>query len=82
MVIHIELNDITKFNCNNNNADELAHRIINIGMKCRSYGVSNIAVSSILKEIVLVNINQEIFLVNNTLKGLCRLNDFFYMCND
>ena len=39
--IHIGSNDIRKFNYNNANAEELAHRIINIGLKCRSYGVSN-----------------------------------------
>ena len=49
VVIHIGSNDITKFNYNNVNAEELAHRIINIGLKCRSCEVSNIAVSSILK---------------------------------
>ena len=49
VVIHIGSNDITKFNYNNVNAEELAHRIINIDLKCRSYGASNIGVSSILK---------------------------------
>ena len=38
VVIHIGSNDITKFNYNNVNAEELAHRIINIGLKCRSFG--------------------------------------------
>ena len=60
VVIHIGSNDITKFNYNNVNAEELAHRIINIGLKCRSYGVSNIAVSSILKRSSF-NINQVIY---------------------
>ena len=49
VVIHTGWNDITKFNYNNVNAEELAHRIINIGLKCRSYGVNIIAVSSILR---------------------------------
>ena len=54
VVIHIGSNDITKFNNNNVNVEELAHRIINIGLKCRSYGVSNIAVSSVLKRRILI----------------------------
>ena len=55
VVIHIGSNDITKFNyINNINVEELAHRIINIGLKCRSYGVSHIAVSSILKRRILI----------------------------
>ena len=81
VVIHIGSNDITKFNYNNVNAEELAHRIINIGFKCRSYLVSNIAVSSILKRSSF-NINQVIYQVNNILKRLCRINDFSYICND
>ena len=47
VVIHIGSNYITKFSYNNVNAEEIAYRIINIGLKSRSYGVSNIAVSSI-----------------------------------
>ena len=81
MVIHIGSNDITKFNYNNVTAEELVHRIINIGFKCRCYGVSNIAVSSILKRSSF-NINQVIYQVNNILKRLCRINDFSYICND
>ena len=80
-VIRIGSNDITKFNYNNVNAEELAQRIINTGLKCRSYGVGNIAVSSILKGSSL-NINQVIYQVNNILKCLCRTNDFSYVCND
>ena len=67
VVIHIGSNDITKFNYNNVNAEELAHRIINIGLKCRSYGVSNIAVSSILKRSSF-NTNQVTYQINNILK--------------
>ena len=81
VVIHIGSNDITKFNYNNVNAEELTHRIINIGLKCRSYGLSNIAVFSILKRSIF-NINQVIYQVNNILKRLCRINDFSYICND
>ena len=47
VVIHIGSNDISKCNCNNVNTEELAHTIINIALKCRSYGVSNTAVFSI-----------------------------------
>ena len=60
MVIHIGSNDITKFNYNNVNAENLAHGIINIGLKSRSYGVSNIAVSSILK-VSSFNINHVMY---------------------
>ena len=78
MVIHIGPNDITKFNYIKVNAEDLAHRTINTGLKCRSYVISNIAVSSIfLKK--SFNINQVMYQVNNILKRLCRLNDFIFI---
>ena len=65
---------------NNVNVEERAQRITNIDLKCKSYGKSNIAVSSILK-INSFNIIQVIYRVNNISKRLCRRNDFFYICN-
>ena len=50
-------------------------------LKFRSDGVSSIAVSSILKRNSF-NINQVTYQVNNIFKRLCRINDFFYLCND
>ena len=70
-LIHIGSYNITKFNYKNVNAEEFAHRIINIGLICRSYGVTNIAVSSTLKRNIF-NINQVIYQINNILKRLCR----------
>ena len=81
MVIHIGSNDITKFNYNNVIPEELAHKFINIGFNCRSYGVSNIAVSSILNRSSF-NINQVIYQVNIILKRLCAINNFSYICYD
>ena len=78
MVIHIGSNAITKFNCNNVNAEELAHSIVNIGLKCRSYGINNVAVCPILKRNSF-DINQAIHQVNNILKDFFRLNYFFYI---
>ena len=81
MLINIGSNDIMKFNYNNVNAEELADRIINIGLKCRYCGFSNIVVSSILERNSF-NINQVIYQVNNILKSLCTINDFFYIRKD
>ena len=75
MVNCIGSNDITKFNYNNVTAADVAYRITKIGLECRSYGVNNIAVSSISKR-NSYNINQVIYQVN-ILKRLCRVNDFF-----
>ena len=48
MVVHIGSNDITKQNYKKVYAEDIARRIIGIGLKCRFYGVQKIAISSIL----------------------------------
>ena len=62
------------------NLDDLGQKIIDIGLKCKSYGVRNIAISSILvrKSIRLNRISK----VNNILKVLCATNGFNFICND
>ena len=48
IILHIGSNDITKTNYDNVNLKDLGQRIANIAKKCRSFGVNNIAISSIL----------------------------------
>ena len=48
VVIHISSNDITKMNYKTINVQDLAQGIIDIGLKCKSYRASRIAISSIL----------------------------------
>ena len=43
-VIHIGSNDITKINYKTMNVQDLAQGIIDIGLMCKSYGVSRIAI--------------------------------------
>ena len=43
-ILHIGFNDITKTNYGNINAEDLAQRIVNIGKKCRSFGVNKISI--------------------------------------
>lgn len=74
VVIHNGSNDITKFNYNNFNAEELGDRIIIIGLKYRYYGVSNSEFSSILKTSNF-NISQWMYQINNILNPFCWLND-------
>ena len=64
MVIHIGPDDKTKFNYSNVTAEELGIRIINTGLKCRSYEVRIVAVSPILKSNNF-NINQVIYRAKN-----------------
>ena len=48
VIVHIGPNDITKFNYSKVEVEDLAQRIIDVGKKCKSYGVNNTAISSIL----------------------------------
>ena len=80
-VIHIGSNDITESKIKQINLDYLAQKIIDIGLKCRSYGVRNIAISSILVR-SSIRLNQIILKVNNILKVLCATNGLNFICND
>ena len=81
VVIHIGSNDITESKIKQINLDDLAQKIIDIGLKCRSYGVRNIAISSILVR-SSIRLNQIILKVNNILKVLCATNGLNFICND
>ena len=60
--------------------EDLAQRIIDTGKKCKSYGVNNIPISSIL---IRKNheVNEVIKKVNNSLTALCLEQDFTFICN-
>ena len=67
-------NDIIKSNYNNENVEDLAKKIINLGVKCTAYKVCNTALSSILVRSD-PKINQ-VIKVNRLLQGLCKINNF------
>ena len=48
VIVHTDSNDIIKFNYSKVDVEDLAQKIIDVGKKCKSYGVSNIAISLIL----------------------------------
>ena len=48
VIIHIGSNDITNFNYNDVDLNDLAFRILQVGLKCGYYGVESIATSSVL----------------------------------
>ena len=81
VVIHIGSKDITETKIKQMNLDDLAQKIIDIGLNCRSYGVRNIAVSSILVR-CSIRLNHIILKVNNILKVLCGTNGFNFIYND
>ena len=80
MIIRISSNDITKSNYNNVNVEDLAKKIINIGVKYKTNKVSNIAISSILVRSDR-KINQVIKQINRLLHGLCKVNNSYSICN-
>ena len=73
-MINIGSNDTTKSNYINENVEDLAKKIINIGVKCKAYKVSNTAISSILVRSD-PKINQ-VIKVNRLLQGLSKINNF------
>ena len=81
VVMHIGSNNITESTIRQINLDDLAQKIIDIGLKCRSYRVRYIAISSILVR-SNIRLNQVISKANNILKVLCATNGFNFMCND
>ena len=63
------------------NVQDLGQGIINIRLKCKSHGVSRIAISSLLTR-SSVQLNQVIGKVNNLLKSLCVTNGFHHKSNE
>ena len=78
VVIHIGSNDITESKIKRINLDDLAQKIIDIGLRCRSYGVRNIAISSILVR-SSIHLNQVISKVNNILNVLLMVSILYVM---
>ena len=69
------INDITKFNYHDVDVNDLANRIVQIGLKCRYQGVKNIAISSVLVRNDN-DLNKLIWGVNISLKHLCKVYGF------
>ena len=81
IIIHVGSNDITKSNYHIINADELAKGIVNIRLKCKYYGVGQIAISSILAR-SNNNLNKVIKQVNFSLKSSCKTYGFAFICDE
>ena len=81
IILHISSNDITKTNYDNVDAEDLGQRNVNIAKKCISFGVKNIAISSILMR-KNMSINKIIKKVNEEISSMCAANGFHFKCND
>ena len=79
-ITYIESSDITKSNYHTINADELAKGIVNIGLKCKYYGVGQIDLLLVLAR-SNNDLNQVITQVNFSLR-LCKDYGFAFICNE
>ena len=81
VLMHIGSNDITKFNYHDVDVNNFANRILQIGLKCRYYGVKGIAISSVLVRNDN-NLNKLIQGVTISLKHSFKFYGFDFLCND
>ena len=77
IVIHVGTNDIL----NHANHENIAHSIINIGLDCKTNGVDEVLISSILVK-KNPNLTAIVRGVNDMLRDLCKKNGFSFICND
>ena len=81
VVILLESNDITRFNYHDVDVNDLANRIVQIGLKCKYYGVESIAILSVFIRNDN-NLNKLIRGVNISFKHLRKVYGFDFICND
>ena len=77
IVIHVGKNDIL----NHANHENIAHSIINIGLDCKTNGVDEVLISSILVK-KNPNLTAIVRRVNDMLRDFCKKNGFSFICND
>ena len=81
VVIHIGSNDITKFDYHDVDVNDLANRILSIGLNCKNCGVKSTAVSSVIVRNDN-NLNKLTRGVNISRKLLCKVYGFDFISND
>ena len=81
MVVHVGSNDVTFYNEEFSTPEEVAEKILRVGEMCKSYGVNNIAISSVL---IKKNLKLGKFVrnVNLALEKLCHSKGFQFINND
>ena len=77
IVIHVGKNDIL----NHAKHENIAHSIINIGLDCKTNGVDEVLISSILVK-KNPNLTAIVSRFNDMLRDLCGKNGFSFICND
>ena len=81
VLIHVGCNNVTKDMKDKLNVKELSKNIIDIGLKCKAYGVDEVIISSILVKKDR-NLTKLIRQVNNILRDECKKLEFSFICND
>ena len=77
IAIHIGTNDIL----NHINHEIIAHSIINVRLDCKSNGVNEVLLPSILVK-KNPNLTAIVRQVNDMLRDLCEKNGFYFICNN
>ena len=81
VLIHVGTNDITKFNRESVDPNVVAQNIVNIADSCKSHGVNEVFISSILTRNDF-KLNEMIGQTNHFLEQLCHQKGYTYICND
>ena len=81
VLIHVGCNNVTKDMKDKLNVKELSKNIVDIGLKCKAYGVNEVIISSILVKKDR-NLTKLIRQVNDILRDECKKLEFSFICND
>ena len=81
VIVHVGCNDIIHENFEQINVQDMSNKLIEIGKKCKSFGVKEVIFSSILvkRQIKLTRLIRQ---VNDCLRMDCEKNGFHFVSND
>ena len=81
VIIHVGSNNVNFFNVKNKTAEEVAEDILEVGEMCKSLGVEDVTISSVLikKNLVLGKFIRDL---NIVLENMCTRRNFRFINND
>ena len=78
---NIDSKDIDFRQLRHNTVENIGNNIIDIGQKCRESGLSKLIISTVLVK-NNINITKFIRQLNDILRNLCLVNDFYFISKD
>ena len=81
VIIHVGSNNVNFFNVKNKTAEEVAEDILEVGEMCKSLGVEDVTISSVLikKNLILGKFIRDL---NIVLENMCTRRNFRFINND